>query len=56
MGQEISNFFFKMFKIMRFLRSSKSSKTIIELTFTTLKVNVCSPWIACFYYNEKLGK
>ena len=33
----ITNFSFKMFKIMRFLRSSKCSKTTVELTLTTKK-------------------
>ena len=31
-----------MFKIMRFLRSPECSKTIVELTFITQKVNACS--------------
>ena len=30
-----NNFSFKMFKIMRFLKSSECSKTIVGLTFTT---------------------
>ena len=36
-----------MFKIMRFLESSNSSKTIDELTFTTQKPNACtlSDWL-----------
>ena len=34
--QKITNFSFKMF----------SSKTTVELTFTTQKANVCSPWTA----------
>ena len=33
--QDITNFSYKMFKIMKFLRSSKCLKTAIELTFTT---------------------
>ena len=45
--QDITNFSFKMFKIMRFLRSSKCSKTTVELTFTTQKANACSPWNDC---------
>ena len=32
--QNITNFSFKVFKIMRFLKSSKRSKTTDELTFT----------------------
>ena len=32
--QNITNFSFKVFKIMRFLKSSKLSKTTDELTFT----------------------
>ena len=39
---EITNFSSKIFKVMRFLRSSKGSKTIFELTFTTQKANACS--------------
>ena len=38
---------------MRFLRSSKCSKTTVELTFTTQKVNACSPWIACSVFDWK---
>ena len=34
--QKITNFSFKMF----------SSKTTVELTFTTQKAKVCSPWTA----------
>ena len=40
--QEITNFSFKMFKIIRFSRSTKCSKTIVTLTFTTQKANACS--------------
>ena len=40
--QEITKFSFKMFKIMRFFRSPKCSKTIVQLTFTTQKPNACS--------------
>ena len=38
-----------MFKTMKFLKSSKCSKTIVELTFTTHKVNACSllDWLFC---------
>ena len=32
--RNITNFSFKVFKIMRFLKSSKRSKTTDELTFT----------------------
>ena len=36
--QDITNFSFKMF-----LRSSKCSKTTVELTLTIQKANACSP-------------
>ena len=47
--QELSHFSFKMFKIIRFLRSPKCSKTMVELTFTTQKANTCSllDWLFC---------
>ena len=47
--QEITHFSFKISKIMKFLKSSKCSKTIVELTFTTHKVNACSllDWLFC---------
>ena len=47
----------QMFKIMRFLRSSKSLKTTVELTFTTQKANACDPWAPCsvFDWNTFLG-
>ena len=34
---------------MRFLKSSKNSKTIVKLTFTTQKTNACSllDWLFC---------
>ena len=51
--QEITNFSPKMFKITRFLRSSKCSKTTVELTFTTQKANTCSPWTACSVFDWK---
>ena len=51
--QDITNFSFKMFKIMRFFRSSKCSKTIVELTFTAQKAKACSPWTACSVFNWK---
>ena len=38
--QDITNFSFKMFIIMKFSRSSKCSKTAVELTFPTQKANV----------------
>ena len=50
-GQEITNFSFKMFKIMRSLRFSKSLKSTVELTFTTQKANACSPWTPCFIFD-----
>ena len=46
-GQEITNFSFKMYKVIRSLRSSKPLKSTIELMFTTRKANACSPWTAC---------
>ena len=50
--QEITNFSFKMFKIMRFLRPPECCKTIVELTSLTQRANACSPWTACsvFYW------
>ena len=51
--QLITNFSFKMFKIIRSLRSSKCLKTTVELTFTTQKANTCSPWTACLVFNWK---
>ena len=47
--QEARDLCFKMFKIMRFLRSSKCSKIIVELTFTTQKINACSLLDWLFY-------
>ena len=41
---DITNFSFKMFKIMRSLRSSKCLKTTcFELTFATQKAKACNP-------------
>ena len=40
-----------MFKIMKFLRSSKCLKTTVELTFTTQKANTRSSWTACSALN-----
>ena len=51
MRQEITNFSFRMFKIMRFLRSSKCLKTTVELMFTTQNVDACSPWTACSVFD-----
>ena len=51
--QDKTNFSFKMFKIMRSLRSSKYLKTTVELKFTTQKVNACSPWTACSIFSWK---
>ena len=51
--QDITNFFFKMFKIMRFLRFSECSETAVELSFTAQKVNACSPWTACSVFDWK---
>ena len=42
-----------MFKIMRYLRSSKCLKTAVELTFTTQKANAFSPWTACSVFDWK---
>ena len=39
MRQAITNFSFKMFKIMRSLRPSKCSKTTAELPFSVQEVN-----------------
>ena len=39
---------------MRFLRSSKCSKTTVELMFTTKEANACScPWTAYFVFDWK---
>ena len=57
--QDITNFSFKIFKIMRSLRYSKCLKTAIELTSTTRKANACSPQTGCSVLNWKylfLGK
>ena len=35
---------------MGFLRSSKCSKTTVELMFTKQKANACSPWASCFLW------
>ena len=43
MRQDITNFSFKMFKIIRYLRSSECLKTTAELMFTTQKANTSSP-------------
>ena len=48
---------------MRFLRSSKCSKTTGELKFTAQKANACSPWtddyLFCFrlevHFLDKFG-
>ena len=42
--QDITDFSFKMFKIMRPLMCSKCLKTTVGLTFTLQKANACSPW------------
>ena len=36
---------------MRPLRSSKCLKTTAELTFTTQKAYVCSPWTGCSFFD-----
>ena len=38
---------------MTFLRSSKFSKTTVELTFTTQKANACSSRTACSVFDWK---
>ena len=50
--QDITNFYLKMFKIMRSLRSAKCLKTRVELQFTTQKANACSSFTGCsvFYW------
>ena len=53
MRHEITNLSFKIFIIMRFLRSLKCSKTTFELMFTTQKSNACSPWTGCFVFDWK---
>ena len=42
-AQKARNFSFKIFKLMRPLRSLKCSKTAVELTFITQKENAYSP-------------
>ena len=52
-------FSFRIFKIMRSLRSSKYLKITVRLMFTTQKANACSPWTPCTVFNWKylfLGK
>ena len=46
---EVNQFLFKMFKIIRFLRSPKCLKTIVELMLTTQKANACRllDWLFC---------
>ena len=51
--QDITNFSFKIFKIMRSLRSSKCLKTTVKLTFSTQKANTCSPRTTCSFFNWK---
>ena len=51
--QDITNFSFKMFKIIRSLRSSECLKTTVELRLTTQKVNARSPWTACSVFDWK---
>ena len=51
MREDVTNFFYKAFKILRFLRSSKCSKTTVELTFTAQKANAFSPWAACSFFD-----
>ena len=49
LSNKITDLSLKMFKIMRFLRCSKCSKTIAELKYTTQKANACGPWTACLF-------
>ena len=49
--QDVTNFSFTMFKIIRSLRSLKCLKITAELTFTTQKLS--SPWTACTVFNWK---
>ena len=51
--QYITNFFFKIFKIIRSLRYSNCLKTTVELMFATQKASTCSPWTACSVFNWK---
>ena len=51
--QEAKDFSFKLFRIMRFLRSLKCLKTTVELTFTKQKENACSPTTACSVFQWK---
>ena len=52
--EDITNFSFKMFKVMRSLRPSKCLKATVELTSTTKKANACSPWSNCFCYQLEI--
>ena len=52
--QEMTNFSFKIFKIMGFLRFLKCSKRTVELAFTTQKVNALENLFNCtFFYIQK---
>ena len=51
--QDITNFSFKIFKVMRSLRPSNCLKTTVELTFATQKASARSPWTACSVFNWK---
>ena len=51
--QGITNFPFKMFKMMSSVRSSKCLKTTFELRFITKNTKDCSPWTACSVFDWK---
>ena len=48
--QEMTNFSFKIFKIMGFLRFLKCSKTTVELAFTNQKVNALENLFNCTFF------
>ena len=48
-----NQFLFQNIKKMIFLRTLKCSKATVELTFTTLKSNACSPWNVCSVFDCK---
>ena len=51
--QEITNICFKIFKIMRFLRSLKCPKTTVKLRFTKQKASSCISWTASSVFDWK---
>ena len=54
-AQKVRNnqFLFQFFQNNEIFEIFKMFKKIVELTFTTQKGNVCSPWTACSVFNWK---